>query len=151
MAPSLAPDWTARRKALLLIANRLLALTGELDQNLDLEDLHDQAQGAGSYSGACMRMCELANSARQAAAEVPNPRRRPALPFAAEAFIWLRYWNGFPRVSSYVDGTDVEELKCIAERAGIVVSEQRISGALAKAMKTFDRHMVPPHMFEYFF
>jgi hypothetical protein len=101
-----------------------------------------------SYSGTIGHMRALAESARQVAADLPNPRTKPALPFAALALLHLRYEHGYPRPTMYEAGDDVHELQRVTEVAGIVLSPQRLRGALTEAWSRFDPAFVPDYIDE---
>lgn len=86
----------------------------------------------------------LAESARLATEQLPDPRKKPAQEFAARGLLHLRHDYGFQRVSLYDNGIDVIELKRVCERAGIVLSRERYRGLLAESLKTFDPYFIEP-------
>jgi hypothetical protein len=94
----------------------------------------------GRYQGLKWRIRELADAARLAGKRLPGPRTKQALPIAARGLLHL--WNdcGFsePVLS---DGSEiVGELNRVCCGAGIFLSRERLRGALAESLATFDRH-----------
>lgn len=158
------PNLTERRKQAEDLAKRLEALADELDDAspiwFDLECEHDRppervvaVDGMPvlwpdfrcSFKGTLGYMRDLAESARRVAESYPNPRKRPALPFAATGFVWLRREFGFPLPSLYEAGEDVLEFDLICKAAGIFKSPITLRNALSAALKEWenDRHMQP--------
>ena len=165
-------DWiTKERRALNSFANELANLSGRLDDlttaTTAIEEAHNRSEdvvavGAdGSvtkerlpasltmFKAVLLHMRELAASAREAAGELPNSRRRLDLPFAAETFVHLRSWHGFPRPSLYGAGDDVAELRRILEAAGIQLSDTRVRNLLSTALGQFDPHLIHVHVREF--
>ncbi len=87
------------------------------------------------------RVRELAESARVAADRLPSPREKRALPLAVRGLLHLRYDHGFPRPTLSDKSEDVQELARVCEKAGIHLSPERLRGALAEELKTFDPHL----------
>lgn len=83
---------------------------------------------------------DLAESAKQAAEALPNPRESPALPYAAMGLLYIRYHFGLQEPTSYIDGEGLSELEEIANKAGIYLSKESYSSALKKAKSKFDPH-----------
>lgn len=158
------------RKALDRFAAELTRLADRLELTTvtsAIEEVHDRvdevvtvsADGSVSkerapaslttFKGALLHMRQLAESARRAASDLPNPRSRVELVFAAEVFVHLRSWHGFARPSLYGRGDDVAELRRILEEAGIKLSAERVRNLLSKALADFDPHLVPLHVSEF--
>lgn len=154
---------TPEYKKLHEIATALVSLADELDgcgvAQSSIESEHDKVQppliGADgwpipapdygiSFKATLMYMRELAGSAKSAASKLPNPRSRAAIPFAALAFVHLKYWYEHERPKLTNDGKDVQELSEICESAGILRSPENMRNALSDALKIFDRHFYPP-------
>ena len=107
-----------------------------------------------SYQATLNLMRALANSAEQAAKNLPDSRRRFALTFAAMGLLHLKAWHGHKAVVIYFLSDDVAELQAIytaavgLAAAGKVVSDERICGALGDEFKQFDPHYYPPGIWE---
>lgn len=154
---------TPEKKAAEHIAAKLDELAALLKKQgsaqTGIEELHDRPPipGVGldgmpvepvdigcSYKATTWHMRALAESAREYAKGLPNPRTKNALPFAANALLHLRYRHGFPRPTLYIEGQDVGELRRIVETAGMALSPERLRNALSDALREFDPHFVPP-------
>ena len=96
-----------------------------------------------SYKATVWHMRDLAASARRVADDLPSPRKKRALPFAALALLHLRYNHGYARPVLSDSSEDVFELKRLCEEAGIVLSDTRLRGALAEAFDSFDPTFCP--------
>ena len=106
-------------------------------------DRHQQAGMAHwtPYSHAVQEISALAESARAASKTMPDPRRRYALPRAAEALLYLRYDFGYPQPSLSNTDPIIGELDRVCNLAGIPrYSPARLRGAISDAMNTFDQH-----------
>lgn len=103
-----------------------------------------------SYKSIQSLMRSLAQSARQEATALPDPRENIALQHAAMGMLYLRHWHGFKYASGYIDGETVSELERIATLAGMTLSRAAFHKALNEAMKVFDQRMTPPE-FRYLF
>ncbi len=165
---AVAGEWspTPLRKELLEVAERIEALSALLDRSgaaqSELERRHkmrrrpEQIIGVdgypepaddapfASYEGVRYELRELARSAREAAAELPDPREKRALPFAALGVLLLRRDYEFPPAVMSDDGADVVELERVCCAAGLMLSRQRLRGALTEARRRFDLHFTPP-------
>lgn len=158
---------TPLRKEILSIANRLRDLADDLDGNSfawsDIEDEHDKAPPrfigldvcpkptedfSSSYKATLMHMRALADSANRSANSLPNPRKRPALPFAAMGLLHLKVWHDLKIGPIDVDSPVVLELEEICKPARIVISGEAFRNALAEQFKLFDRHYFPPGIWE---
>lgn len=160
-------EWnsTAKRKAIEEIAKKLEETADLLTSGsaqFDIESFHDErgiperAIGLDgwpveneetdwpSYQSIKSDIRLLAESARQAAEQVPNSRKRFALSFAARGFLHLRHDYGFPPVAKYKDSADVIELERVCSSAGMVLSRESYLGALTDSLKTFDPHFTEP-------
>lgn len=143
-------DWTPteERKSLERIADRLEALALDLEGDgaapAAIELQHDVRCGYLSFRQVPQGMRELAASARAAAAELPNPRRKFALEFAAMALLHLRALNGFPDPTFYDDGVAVVELETVCILGGVYLERVTLRNALSKAWKQFDKNYFPP-------
>jgi hypothetical protein len=98
---------------------------------------------AGSYQETTWRIRWLADSAREAANRLPNPRQKRALPYAAMGLLHLRQRYDFPRPALSNNSEEVNELDRICRAAGIFLSRERLRGALAQALKEFDGYVRP--------
>lgn len=103
-----------------------------------------------SYEMMKWKIRDLAESARAAAEELPDPREKHALRHAALGLLHLRSWHGMPYATEYIDGPVNIELEQIAVHAGIILSRAAYLKALKEALSTFDRHFTPPG-FHYLF
>jgi hypothetical protein len=160
-------EWspTPARKQAESIAADLVALADRLDGCggvlFDIEQAHDAPDPAGigpdgrpapvttwrlSYKGTIWGMRNLADTARRVAAELPDPRSRPAAPFAALVLLHLWYRCGRAMPTLYDDGEAVCELRQVLEGAGIVLSASRLRNVLSTALKEFDPRLVPDHL-----
>lgn len=161
-------EWspTPKRREAEALAVRLTELADYLDSTgtlqFDLEELHDRPQPAvvgkdgrprpnewvqslhSSYKATIWRIRDLASSARQVAAELPDPRHKAALPFAVMGFLHLRHRYGFPPPTLYGDGPDLAALTDLATQAGIFLSPERLRNALSDGLKDFDPLLIPP-------
>ncbi len=108
---------------------------------------HDEVDWPG-YEAIKRQIRTLAESARKAAADLPDPRYKPALPAAALAMLHIRHDYDFPPPATYIDGEAVIELERIAHEAGIpVLSRDSYKKALEKALKKFDPRYRPPEIY----
>lgn len=108
---------------------------------------YDEVDWPG-YEAITWQMRTLAESARKAAADLPDPRYKPALPAAALAMLHIRHDHSFPQTTSYIDGEGVIELERIALDAGIPpLSRDSYSMALKQALKKFDPRYRPPEIY----
>jgi hypothetical protein len=98
-----------------------------------------------SYQAIKWRIRDLAESARKAAAELPDPRTKFALPHAATGLLHIYHCHGISCPTDYIDGDGVADLKEIAEKAGIHLSPEAYRKVLKEALCTFD-----PHFWEHF-
>lgn len=131
-------DFAARAEE---FAERILGL-----ECTDVEAVHDELRsndrGEVVNGYPCMKsirqhVLDLAESARVASDRLPNPRARRALPFAALGLLRLRYEFGFPRPALSNSSADVVELDQVCRAAGLVLSRERLRGALAEALSGF--------------
>ena len=107
-------------------------------------DSHQQAGEAHwtPYSHAVQEIRDLAESARAAAKTMPDPRRRYALPRAAEALLYLRYDFGYPQPSLSNTDPIMTELDRVCKLARISrYSPDHLRRAISDAMNSFDQHM----------
>jgi hypothetical protein len=166
-------DWspTPKRREAEALAVRLVDLADYLDSagtlQFDLEELHDRPPPSlvgedgyprpdglaeslqCSYKATIWRMRDLADSARHLTDELPDPRRKAALPFAIMGFLHLRHRYGFPRPTLYAAGPAVAELAALVERAGIHLSVESLRNALSAGLKDFDPFLIPPGLHDY--
>ena len=98
----------------------------------------------GTYKSVILELRHLADSAREAASRLPDPREKRALPFAAMALLHLRYELGYQRPAVSNNNEVVRELDRVCREAGIVLSRERLRGAMADALKNFDPCGTPP-------
>lgn len=162
---------TPEYRAANALARRLSDLADHLDEGgvlqFDLEELHDRPPPSVvgedgysrpdalaeslqcSYKETIWRIRDLADSARRLADELPDPRRKPALPFAIMVFLHLRSRYGFPRPALTATGAVVADLACLTKSAGIHLSAERLRNALAEGLKNFDPHLIPPGLDDY--
>lgn len=96
-----------------------------------------------SYLGIRLQVGELAKSARIAAAALPDSREKFALPLAALGLLHLRRDFNYPPPTLYDGSPVVLELDRICRAAGIVLSPERLRGALRGAMDKFDPYFIP--------
>ena len=107
-------------------------------------DRHQQAGMAHwtPHSHAVQEIRALAESARAASKTTPDPRRKYALPRAAEALLYLRCDFGYPRPSLSNTDPIIGELDRVCNLAGISrYSKDHLRRAISDAMNTFDQHM----------
>ena len=166
-------EWspTPKRREAEALAIRLVELADYLDGcgtlQFDLEALHDRTPPPVvgedgyprpdvlaeslhcSYKETLWRMRDLADSARRVAGELPDPRRKAALPFAVMGFLHLRHRYGFPRPALYAAGPDVADFGSLTERAGIYLSAESLRNALSAGLKDFDPFLIPPGLDDY--
>jgi len=162
---------TPERRDAEALAIRLVELADFLDGagtlQFDLQELHDRPPRSFvgedgyprpddlavdlqcSYKATIWRMRDLADSARRLADELPDPRRKAALPFAVMGFLHLRHRFGFPRPKLYSAGTDVAELGDLVARAGIHLSAESLRNALGAGLRDFDPFLIPPGLDDY--
>ena len=120
---------------------------GPGDTGLDgLPVPHDEVNWP-CYEAIKWQMRTLAESARKAAADLPDPRYKPALPSAALAMLHIRHDHGFPPATSYIGGEGAIELERIAHESGIAASRESCQKALQKALKEFDPQYRPPDLY----
>ncbi len=167
-------DWspTVAKKNIEAIEKKLTQIANILDEagcaQFDIENIHN-AQGFetvigengwpvkspieywSSYKSIILNIRDLAESARLAMMEIPDPRKRNALEFAARGYLHLRSLHGFDRPVLSNNGPDVIALKEICEAAGIFLSEERYRGALSESLKNFDPHCLEPGLDSIFY
>lgn len=95
------------------------------------------------YKGIYWALRDLAEFARGTAKEVPSSRKRFAAPFAARAFLHILYDAGKPMPTLCDNSDATKALKELCEKAGVVLSEQRIRGLIAAALNDFDPNYFP--------
>ena len=93
---------------------------------------------AGRYAAIRWGMRELSEFAITNRNELPNPKKKHALPFAATGLLHIMYESGMDRPTLYNDGFAVKELTRICTGAGIYLSTETLRGALKKALDQFD-------------
>lgn len=146
---------TPEAKALEALANKLDETIKMMDADTywDIEEAFNQPQPgrirddgtkepdidrSGHYSSIRWAMYELAEFARTKKEELPNPKKKHALPFAAIGLLHIMYQAGMARPKLYDQSDAVKELGRICDAANIVLSPERLRGALTKALETFD-------------
>lgn len=92
----------------------------------------------------------LAESAQQAADELPDPRYKHALPHAAMGLLQLRLWYDLPPATVYIDGDANLDLQHVGQLAGLALSPAAYLKALRVSVSEFDRDFRPPE-FHYLF
>lgn len=128
---------------------KLAAILGEqgLAQYIIESEHGDRCKQAGDtdwtpYSHAVQTISSLAESARAASFSMPDPRRKYALPRAAEALLWLRRDFGYTQPSLSNSDPIIAELARVCRLAGAsIYSNDRLRGAISDAMHSFDKHM----------
>ncbi len=154
---------TGRRKEIEGLADRLNALLCDLETpgaaQGAIEFEHDQPPApeigrdglsvpverwAPTYEATLYHMRTLADSAKRAAATLPEPRLRPAVPFAALGLLHLRYRHGYSRPSLSNTSPEVSELERVCNAAGIFRSREALRNALSKELQTFDPCFIRP-------
>lgn len=103
-----------------------------------------------SYKSIYWNIRVLAESANLAAQQLPNPRKKRALEFAAHGLLHLRNYYDFPLPKLSDTGTDVQELKRVCESAGMCLSVERYRGMLSESLKSFDPHYMESYCYELF-
>ena len=146
---------TPEAKALELLAKKLDETITLMDRNTywELEeDFNQPIRGrvhldgtrepdidrAGSYAGIRWRMHELAEFARSKKDELPHPNKKHELPFAAMAILHIMYQAGKDRPTLYDNSEAVKELGRVCNGAKIILSPERLRGALAASLESFD-------------
>ena len=138
---------TGLRRDLAAIEQRIEALRAELEglgpAQEALERAFNAERGAWHYNAAMTTLGDLADAARRAADELPKPQSRPALAFAALAWLHVESleMNGPPALYDAAHG--VQELQALCAAAGLHRSAEAVRKALAAALKGFDRHCPP--------
>ena len=144
---------TGLRRDLMAAAQRIEDLRAELDGFgpvwEDIERSYNAAHGEWSYNAALTTLGDLADAARRAADELPKPQSRPALAFAALAWLHVESleMNGPPALYDAAHG--VQELQALCAAAGLHRSAEAVRKALAGALKGFDRHCPPSDVAEF--
>ena len=101
-----------------------------------------------AYRHTTQAILDLADSARAASKKIPDPRRKFALPMAAQALLYLRYDFGFSRPSLSNTDAIVSELARLCVAAGTSrYSPSRLRGAIAEALANFDPPSRPDNIF----
>ena len=102
-----------------------------------------------AYRHTTQAILDLAVSARIASKKIPDPRRKFALPMAAQALLYLRYDFGFSRPSLSNTDALVSELARLCVAAGTPrYSAERLRGVIAAALAAFDPQSRPDNIFE---
>ena len=91
-----------------------------------------------SYKGIYWSLRDLAEFARRTAKDVPSSRKRFAAPFAAMAFLHILYEAGKPMPTLHDNSDATKALQELCEKAGVILSPERIRGLLSDALKDFD-------------
>ena len=142
-----AATLTGLRRDLLDTARRIENLRSELEgpgpAQEDIERTYNAEHGAWRYNAAMTTLGDLADAARRAADELPRPQSRPALAFAALAWLHVESleMNGPPALYDAAQG--VKALQVLCADAGLHRSAEAVRKALAAALKGFDRHCPP--------
>ncbi len=140
-------DFTAERKAIEALAQRLDDVAEDLGcmggAQEEIEAAHDASYGFATYEADTLRLRALAESARTAAAGVPDARRKFALPFAALAFLFVRWRCGLKPPTLYDEHADVVEFERVCNAAGIFLDRGTLRRALARATRAFDPTLAP--------
>jgi hypothetical protein len=149
-------DWspTPTRTALRGIAAKLSEVVAFLElggvPQSDIEDAHGDLFGEEgeakwtAYSASLRQMHELLASINHADSRLPDARKRAALPFAADVFVFLRFHHGLAQPALTEDGPDVCEFESICAKSGIVLSRARLRGELSRARKAFKPFLFQP-------
>ena len=162
---------TLKRNEAKKLAAQLVELADYLDDTgtlqFDLEELHDRPLPLpvgedgrpyahayaevmqSSYKATIWRIRQLAESARQVAAELPHPTAKIALPFAVMGFLHLRERYEFLRPRVYAAGPDVAALAVLTEQAGIHLSDETLRNALGKGLKNFEEGLFPLGIYDF--
>lgn len=109
-----------------------------------------ESENEPTYAEVLNLLCQVAQVAESEAEKLPNSREKPALQIAALGFLHILYQaeQAFPALSNNSQG--VREFSVILKRAGIVLSPERVRGALASAVDEFDPHTWPDGIAEIF-
>lgn len=106
---------------------------------INVEALHDSRVTNGEASRTYATIQEdlehLRKSAEDAVKQIPDSRAKNALPFAARELLVARDACGLPAAVLSDDSEAVAELDRICRAAGIVLSPQRLRGALSAAAR----------------
>ena len=146
-------DMAAHRRALLDLAGQIAALHDVLACDGAAQDAVEteleQVEGPLAYRVAVACFDRMAQAAQRAADALPPGQSRPALAFAAAAWLHIESleMNGPPAL--YNDGAAVQSLKSLCDAAGLMRSDDAVRKALAAAVRTFDRYCPPPDVAEF--
>jgi hypothetical protein len=172
-------DWspTPRRKEIEEMASRIHGLAELLDKcglaQADIENRHNEkgqpVRRVGtdglpvthdadisfqSYKAIIWSLRHLADSAREAAEAMPDPRKKLDIEFAALGFLHLRSQYGFRRPFLSNSSEDVAEFgriwAAICDVEEPPLSPERLRGVLAIALEQFDPHFLTPGIDELF-
>lgn len=146
---------TEESKALNALAQKLDETIGLMDQDSywELEDAFNQpspgsvridgskeedVERAGRYANIRWGMYELADFARRKKGELPHRNKKHAVPFAATGLLHIMYQAGkdFPKLYDHSEA--VKELGRVCNGANIVLSAERLRGALTESLESFD-------------
>ena len=145
-------DMAAHRRALLALPGKLWAAQHALGVALGpeqeaLESAFIALHGPHAYQAAMGALGSLAaqldTAAQQAAAALPKAQSRPALRFAASAWLHVESLEMSGPPALYDAAQGVQELQAICAAAGLHRSAEAVRKALASALKGFDRHCPP--------
>lgn len=149
---------TPKRKEIEAIAQQLEDMANVLGSQgsaqFDIEKYHDKLTldennkpRLGSYQKAKWGMRDLARSARAAAEALPDARAKHALPFAAEALLYLRHDCGHKLPARSNTDPAISELDRLCTLAGMSrYSNERLRGALSDALDTHTHGTRPDYI-----
>lgn len=98
----------------------------------------EDIERAGRYANIRWGMHELAKFARRKKGELPHRNKKHAVPFAATGLLHIMYQAGKGCPKLYDNSEAVRELGRVCEGAGIVLSAERLRGALTASLESFD-------------
>lgn len=140
-------DMAAHRRELTALATAIDALQARLDASpalWALEDAHEQAHGPQAFEVATSHLRALADTSRQTAAQLPPAQARPALAFAAAAWLHFEALNGREPPAKTNTDPAVRELESILDEAKSNRSTVAVRKALGRALDEFDPTCPPP-------
>lgn len=136
---------TPAKRAMTALSRKLEELANLLESDpyaLSVEDFHN-ARAEPDFQTIKHGIHMLAESARLAADDLPNPREKPAIGIAAQGFLHIRHAYGLPQPALSNNSPGVLEFGQVCESAGIPLSPERLRGALAEAFNSFDKYDAP--------
>lgn len=120
------------------------------DIGIDGWPIKSEVNNYGRFVSTIHRLRDLASVAKAEANSLPDPRARPAIPYAALCTLHIMYQCGLDRPAKSDNSEGVELLRRVCESANIHRSNEVYRNALARALEEFEPLAWPPGLEDLF-